>query len=57
MANTSVKGRVTDEQGAGLGGLTIEAYDIDLLELEDRLGVTESLASGEFSISYDPGDC
>src|SRR5258707_12853161 len=54
MPNTRVMGKVTDEYGAGLGSLSIEAYDMDRLGIEQHLGSTETLATGEFSIGYDP---
>jgi phosphatidylserine/phosphatidylglycerophosphate/cardiolipin synthase-like enzyme len=54
MANTGVKGQVIDEQGAGLGELTIQVLDVDLLALEDQLGSIKTLATGEFSITYSP---
>jgi hypothetical protein len=38
MANTGVKGRVTDEQGSGIGGLNVVAHYVDILNIEELLG-------------------
>jgi phosphatidylserine/phosphatidylglycerophosphate/cardiolipin synthase-like enzyme len=54
MSNTCIMGKVIDEKGVGLGGLIVEAYDLDLLTIEQLLGTTETPATGEFSITYDP---
>ena len=54
MSNTRVIGRVTNEHGAGLSNLFVEAYDLDPLGFEQHLGSAETLATGEFSIAYGP---
>jgi hypothetical protein len=46
-----VRGRVTDEAGKGLGGLTVSLYDKDLF-FDDRLGETETDESGDYSLTY-----
>lgn len=54
MANIGVKGRISDEHGIGLGGLVAHVYDVDLLDLEDQIGSTKTLSTGEFSVAYNP---
>jgi phosphatidylserine/phosphatidylglycerophosphate/cardiolipin synthase-like enzyme len=54
MSNVEVKGKLTDELGAGLSDVRVDVFDIDLLDFEDRLGQTYTMASGEFSVTYDP---
>jgi hypothetical protein len=51
MANTGVKGTVTDEGGNGLRDLIIAAYDVDVLG-EDRLGYGATLDTGAFEFHY-----
>jgi hypothetical protein len=51
----AVRGRVTDEAGKGLGGLTVSLYDKDLL-FDDRLGQTETDADGNYSFNYHTED-
>ncbi len=46
-----VKGRVTDEEGRGISGLTVSIYDKDLL-FDDRLGTTLTDEAGNFMASY-----
>jgi phosphatidylserine/phosphatidylglycerophosphate/cardiolipin synthase-like enzyme len=56
MANTGVSGRVVDAvTKAGIPGLTVKAYDIDPLTIENFLGSATTGADGRFSITYDPG--
>jgi hypothetical protein len=50
-----VKGRGTDEEGRGMGGLTINLYDKDLI-FDDRLGTTTTDAEGRFSLIYKTKD-
>jgi len=52
--NTGVKGKVTDETNAGLGGLSVQVFDVDFLDMEDQIGSTKTLSTGEFSIAYSP---
>ncbi len=47
----AVRGRVTDEEGKGLGGLTVSLYDKDLI-FDDRLGQTETDNNGNYSFNY-----
>ena len=51
MWNTSVTGKVTDEDGTGLDGLLLAAYDVDLIG-EDRLGYAKTNAGGDFTVTY-----
>ena len=46
-----VKGRITDEQGNGLEGMTVSLYDKDLL-FDDRLGTTLTDEAGNFMAGY-----
>jgi hypothetical protein len=46
-----VKGRVTDEEGRGIGGLTVSIYDKDHV-FDDRLGTTLTDDTGNFMASY-----
>jgi phosphatidylserine/phosphatidylglycerophosphate/cardiolipin synthase-like enzyme len=56
MANTGVSGRVVDAvTKAGIPGLTVKAYDIDPLTIENHLGTATTGTDGRFTISYDPG--
>jgi hypothetical protein len=50
-----VRGRVTDESGKGLQGLTVSVYDKDLI-FHDRLGETTTDANGNFSVIYHTED-
>jgi hypothetical protein len=47
----AVRGRVTNEEGQGLGGLVVSLYDRDLF-FDDRLGQTETDANGYYSFNY-----
>ncbi|HEY2284833.1 MAG TPA: phospholipase D-like domain-containing protein [Streptosporangiaceae bacterium] len=51
MANTSAKGSVTGENGAGLGGLVVAAYDAGVIG-DDRLGYVNTDAAGGFTVTY-----
>lgn len=51
----AVRGRVTDEAGKGLGGLTVTLYDKDLI-FDDRLGQTETDDEGNYSFNYEADD-
>lgn len=56
MANTGVSGRVVDAvTKAGIPGLTVKAYDIDPLAIENHLGTATTTApDGHYTISYSP---
>ena len=55
MANTAVHGRIIDEHGAGIAGLTIRAIDFDpFFNEDDVLGATKTEGDGTFLISYSP---
>lgn len=47
----TVRGRVEDQNGEGLGDLIVSLYDKDLF-FDDRLGQAETDDNGEFEISY-----
>jgi hypothetical protein len=47
----TVRGRVADKKGNGLGELIVSLYDKDFF-FDDRLGQTETDVNGEFEISY-----
>jgi len=47
----TVRGRVADQAGKGLGNLIVSLYDKDFL-FDDRLGQTETDDKGEFEINY-----
>ena len=47
----TARGRVTDEEGRGLAGLLVRAFDKDR-RYDDKLGSTLTDGNGEFSISY-----
>jgi hypothetical protein len=46
-----VRGRVTDAKGQGIGGLIVNVFDKDLI-YDDRLGQTDTDASGAYSLTY-----
>lgn len=50
-----VTGKVTDEKGTGIGGVTVTLFDRDLL-FSDRLGSTSTDLSGNFEIKYKTAD-
>ncbi len=50
-----VKGRVTDESGQGVSGLTVSPYDKDHL-FDDKLGTTVTDNDGHFMMSYKTED-
>ena len=55
MANTAIHGRVLDERGTGIAGLTIRAIDFDpFFNEDDVLGATKTEGDGTFLISYSP---
>ena len=55
MANISIHGRVIDERGAGIAGLTVRALDFDpFFNEDDVLGVGKTEGDGAFLISYSP---
>ena len=47
-----VKGRVTDEGGKGLGGLTVNLYDKEL-NFDDKLGTVSTDENGDFIANYE----
>jgi phosphatidylserine/phosphatidylglycerophosphate/cardiolipin synthase-like enzyme len=56
MANTGVSGRVVDAvTKAGIPGLTVKAYDVDPLAIENHLGTATTGPDGRYTISYSPG--
>lgn len=50
-----IKGRVTDEQGNGVGGLIVRLYDKDLF-FDDRLGEAKTDANGYYTLTYHTED-
>ncbi len=50
-----VQGRVVDEKGKGLDGLTVTLYDQDLL-FDDRLGQTKTRDGGYYEFRYQAKD-
>lgn len=52
MANTGVQGRVVDKDGAGIGGLTVVAYDVEVLTRDDEMGSATTSSTGDYTISY-----
>jgi hypothetical protein len=50
-----VQGRVVDEKGKGLEGLTVTLYDQDLL-FDDRLGQTKTREGGYYEFRYQAKD-
>ncbi|MEK6281256.1 MAG: neuraminidase-like domain-containing protein [Acidobacteriota bacterium] len=57
MANSSnspytLNGRVTDQRGEPLEGLTVRAYDKDTLSADDFLGEARTDADGRYRISF-----
>ena len=55
MANISIHGRVIDERGVGIAGLTVRALDFDpFFSEDDVLGVGKTEGDGTFLISYSP---
>src|SRR5215203_5661109 len=51
-ANTGVRGRVTDEHAAGIHGLSVVAYELDIPGKEKRLAQTDTAATGDFEVAY-----
>jgi hypothetical protein len=47
----TVRGRVTDQNGRGIGGLVVNVFDKELI-FDDRLGQTETDESGAFGLTY-----
>lgn len=55
MANTSIRGRVIDEQSAGIAGLTVRAIDFDpFFHEDDVLGAVKTDGDGQFVLTYSP---
>ncbi|ULA66699.1 MAG: PLD phosphodiesterase domain-containing protein [Nitrospira sp.] len=53
MSNTAVHGRILDEQGAGIAGLTVRAIDFDpFFNEDDVLGTGKTEGDGTFLVSY-----
>ncbi len=53
MANTGVKGRIVDQNGAGIKDLTIRAVDFDpFFNEDDVLATGKTDADGHFQLSY-----
>jgi hypothetical protein len=51
VANTGITGKLVDPTGAPVAGLTVQAYDVDVLS-DDLLGSATTTITGEFSVSY-----
>ncbi len=47
-----ISGTITDSKGAPLEGLTVKAFDIDLLSDDDYLGHGVTAMNGSFTILY-----
>jgi hypothetical protein len=47
----TVRGRVTDQNGRGIGGMVVNVFDKELI-FDDRLGQTETDESGAFNLTY-----
>ena len=47
-----IAGNVTDKSGSPLPGLTVKAFDVDLLSEDDFLGQGETAFDGSFTILY-----
>lgn len=50
-----IKGRVTDQQGRGRGGLSVRLYDKDFF-FDDRLGEAKTDANGFYTLTYHTED-
>jgi phosphatidylserine/phosphatidylglycerophosphate/cardiolipin synthase-like enzyme len=53
--NIGLRGRVIDENGSGISGLRITAWDIDVGSKDDLLGKSTTGIDGDYSLSYSPG--
>ena len=47
-----IAGNVTDSTGNPLSGLTVKAFDVDLLSEDDFLGQGDTAFDGSFTILY-----
>ena len=54
MANTSVKGKVVNENNNVMANIIVKAYDVDPLRGRQLLGTTLTDSNGDFIISYSP---
>ena len=55
MANNSIHGRVIDDQGTGIAGLTVRGIDFDpFFNEDDVLGAVKTDGDGRFTLSYSP---
>jgi hypothetical protein len=47
-----IAGNITDHAGSPIPGLTVKAFDVDLLSEDDFLGEGETAFDGSFTILY-----
>jgi phosphatidylserine/phosphatidylglycerophosphate/cardiolipin synthase-like enzyme len=52
VPNTGVKGKVADTTGAPIEGVTVAAYDVEVLFDDELLGSDVTSSTGDFEITY-----